>query len=75
MKIKRKYLNNNTKVWHPILNKYFLIEEGKEELYMRLGFDHIFTKPQKPKLQKSDKTTKRRSNNVRSNRNRTNNDK
>jgi hypothetical protein len=69
MKIKKEYIGS--KKMHPILRKYFLIEEGKEELYARLGFD-IFDKPKKPKLTKKTtksnvKTSKRRSNNIRSN--------
>ena len=59
---------------HPILRKYFLIEEGKEDLYARLGLD-VFETPKKPKLvKKDDKTRKRRSNNIRSNSNGTDND-
>lgn len=62
-----------SKVYHPILNRNFLIEEGNEEQYYRLGLD-VFVRPQKPKLQKNDKTRKRRSKRDNSNGNGTNND-
>ena len=59
---------------HPILRQYFLIEEGKEEFYARLGLD-VFEAPAKPKLvKKDDKTRKRRSNNIRNNGNGADND-
>jgi hypothetical protein len=62
MTIKKKYIGS--KVYHSILNQFILIEAGKEERYEKLGLD-IFVKPRKPKLQKNDKTSKRRNDNVR----------
>ena len=53
MTIKKKYIGS--KVYHPILDQFILIEEGKEETYEKLGFD-IFVKPKKPKLQKNAST-------------------
>lgn len=73
MKIKKEHIG--TKKQHPILRSYFVIEEGKEDLYARLGFD-IFEAPKKPKLEKKSnaKTRKRRGNNVHSDNNGTQDD-
>lgn len=64
MNIKKKYIGS--KVFHPILRKFILIEKGNEEKYEKLGLD-IFTQRRKPKLQKNDKDTKKRNDNVRGN--------
>ena len=57
MTIKKKYIGS--KVYHPILNQFILIEAGNEERYEKLGLD-IFVTPKKPKLQKNEKNSKRR---------------
>jgi len=62
MNIRKKLIGS--KVFHKTLNRMILIEKGNEELYERLGMD-VFTKRQKPKLQKNDKTSKKRSNDLR----------
>jgi hypothetical protein len=62
MNIQKKYLG--TKVFHPILRQFILIEKGQEERYEKLGLD-IFTKRKKPKLSIDDQTTKKRIDNVR----------
>jgi hypothetical protein len=65
MNIKKKYIGS--KVFHPILRKFILIEKGNEEKYEKLGLD-IFTTRRKPKLsKKDDKDTKKRNDNVRGN--------
>lgn len=71
-KIKKKFIG--TKVFHPIVNKYFLIEEGKEEYYNKLGLD-IFIQPRKPKLIKDDKVKKGRHNKLRNDSNGNNDNK
>ena len=68
MNIRKKLIGS--KVFHPILNKYILIEKGNEELYERLGMD-VFTKRRKPKLQKNDKIATGPSDDVRDDSNRT----
>lgn len=46
-------------VYHKILNRNILIEEGKEEMYEKLGLD-VFTKRPKPKLTKNVKDKEER---------------
>lgn len=53
-------------VYCSILNQHITIKEGDEEKMYKLGLD-VFVKRRKPKLQKkNDKATKKRSNNVHS---------
>jgi hypothetical protein len=40
MKIDQKFIG--AKVKSNLLNRYFVIEEGNEELYIKLGLLHIF---------------------------------
>lgn len=61
MNIRKKLIGS--KVYHKVLNRYFTIEVGNEELYERLGLD-VFTKRRKPKLQKNDKTKAKSDDNV-----------
>lgn len=60
-----------SKVYDPILNRNFVIEEGKEDIYYKLGLD-VFVRPSKPKLQKNVKNRKKRSKRVDSDSNGTN---
>jgi len=47
MKIDKKFIG--AKVKSNLLNRYFVIEEGKEELYIKLGLLHIFVNSE-PKI-------------------------
>jgi len=58
MKIAVKYLGN--KAWSPVLKRWMIIEEGKEDLYLAIGISDIFEKEEKPKLVKNAKNRKRR---------------
>ncbi len=40
MKIKKQFIG--AKVKSQLVNTYFIIEEGKEDLYLKLGLLHIF---------------------------------
>jgi len=55
MKIKKNLIGS--KVFCPILRQQFLIEEGNEKKYYKLGLD-VFEKRKKPKLQKKNDTDK-----------------
>jgi hypothetical protein len=58
MKIKSKHIGN--KSWSPVLRRWIVIEEGKEDLYMSIGISDIFQKEKKPKLVKNAKNRKGR---------------
>jgi len=58
MKIAVKYLGN--KAWSPVLKRWMIIEEGKEDLYLAIGISDIFEKEEKPKLVKNAKNRKKR---------------
>jgi hypothetical protein len=47
MKIDKKFIG--AKVKSNLLNRYFVIEEGNEELYIKLGLLHIFVNSE-PKI-------------------------
>jgi hypothetical protein len=47
MKIDHKFIG--AKVKSNLLNRYFVIEEGNEELYIKLGLLHIFVNSE-PKI-------------------------
>jgi hypothetical protein len=47
MKIDQKFIG--AKVKSNLLNRYFVIEEGNEELYIKLGLLHIFVNSE-PKI-------------------------
>jgi len=49
MKIDQKFIG--AKVKSNLLNRYFVIEEGNEELYIKLGLLHIFVNSE-PKIKK-----------------------
>ena len=57
MKLRKELIGSY--VYHKILNRNILIEEGKEEMYEKLGLD-VFTKRPKPKLTKNVKDKKER---------------
>jgi hypothetical protein len=57
MKIKKEFIGS--KCWSPIMSKFFIIEEGKEELYCNLGIFDIY-EIEKPKLIKYVINTKKR---------------
>jgi hypothetical protein len=59
MEIKTKFIG--TKQWSAMRSKWVDIERGKEDLYVTLGFLHIFEK-KKPKLIKNAENTE--SNNI-----------
>ena len=59
MEIKAKFIG--TKQWSALRTKWVDIERGKENLYISLGFLHIFEK-KKPKLIKNVENTE--SNNI-----------
>ena len=59
MEIKTKFIG--TKQWSAMRSKWVDIERGKEDLYVTLGFSHIFEK-KKPKLIKNAENTE--SNNI-----------
>ena len=40
MKIRKEFIG--AKVKSQLVNRYFIIEEGKEDLYIKLGLLHIF---------------------------------
>lgn len=71
MKIKKEFIG--AKVFCSTLRQFFLIEEGNEKKYSRLGLD-IFEKRKQPKLVKNVKNTKKRNNSGGGNGNGTNND-
>lgn len=54
MEIKTKFIG--TKQWSAMRSKWVDIERGKEDLYVTLGFLHIFEK-KKPKLIKNAENT------------------
>lgn len=51
MKIKKEYIGS--KCWSPLMSRFFVIEEGKEELYCNLGIFDIY-EIEKPKLIKKE---------------------
>lgn len=61
MKIKKQLIGS--KVKSQVLNRYFVIEEGKEDLYIKLGLLHIFdaTEPKIKVIKKEDAKTGKKS--------------
>ena len=51
MKIKKEFIGS--KCWSPVLSRFFVIEEGKEELYSNLGIFDIY-EIEKPQLIKKE---------------------
>jgi len=58
MKIQGKYIGQ--KSWSPVLRRWMVIEEGKEDFYVSIGISDIYEKEEKPKLVKNAKNRKRR---------------
>ena len=52
MKIQKKYIG--AKVKSNLINKYFTIAEGNEDLYIKVGLLHIFENKE-PKIKKTKK--------------------
>ena len=61
MKIKKEFIGS--KCWSPVMSRFFIIEEGKEELYCNIGIFDIY-EIEKPKLIKKENVinTKKRNN-------------
>lgn len=61
MKIKKELIGS--KVKSQLVNRYFIIEEGKENLYIKLGMLHIFdaTEPRIKIIKKEDVKTRKKS--------------
>lgn len=61
MKIKKQFIG--TKCWSPVMSRFFIIEEGKQELYSTLGIFDIYETTQ-PKLIKYVNNTKKRNDTI-----------
>lgn len=61
MKLKKHLIGS--KVKSQVLNRYFVIEEGKEDLYIKLGLLHIFdaAEPKIKVIKKQDAETGKKS--------------
>jgi hypothetical protein len=61
MKIKKELIGS--KVKSQLVNRYFIIEEGKEDLYIKLGMLHIFdaAEPRIKIIKKEDVKTRKKS--------------